>query len=137
MPWTATIERIDRDTSAARTVRIKIGYRDGKILVMDDYVADSFSASLEGLKARIRQKIAALDATDTLLASVQPNQTLDLTIPPPTKAEQDRIDFFKAYQRLQALQQANTNGGLPPGNSEIAQLQTFVKTNYKPEYFGG
>lgn len=86
------------------------------------------------LAERAKVRIEELNALDAVFEAVEVGVIVGKDPEPPSKEDLDKKQFQADYKLLQHLLAGVQDGVLKPDDQILIDLQTKVKTEFKPEY---
>lgn len=128
MAWKATVTNTDVTNGA---LRIDVTYTDGTALVRERIETRS-GQSATWLTDTVKRRITELAGVDDLVASIPLGPVTIPEDPPPSNTPRDQY-IFKLNQFNAALN-AMRMGLITEDAQAFANLRTWLRTNFLPEY---
>lgn len=134
MPWTA---KLLKKTITPDIKRLDIEFTDGAMTFVERPRFRN-EATLEEIKAKIRQRLRALDDLTTSDAALVENALIDTAPtppppPPPLPADEQTFrDWLVFYDRLERAQRLVDLGVIPATAPKFVALKDKVQTDFQP-----
>jgi hypothetical protein len=134
--YTAEIKRKTLELENKR-ILVDVEYQKDGVRISSEQFIFSLDITLEQIKQRINSELKRFIAIDANLATITEG-VVDLSTVPTgtqTQAEKDRDNWFRDFQRLEALDKLNKLGALKTAHvADLDALRVKVADNFKKAY---